>query len=76
MGSGKKNLFVASGSHYQDGRDTPIYRVKTLQNLLNQCTNFQETWYVAYGIVPNIVCSNNDPGLTLTCFTARSNFVN
>ena len=34
--------------------------VKTLQNLLLQ---------------PVIVCSNDDPGVTLTNFTARSNLV-
>ena len=27
------------------------------------------------GLRPIIVCSNNDPGMTLTYFTARSNFV-
>ena len=27
------------------------------------------------GLLPIIVCSNDDPGLTLTYFTARSNFV-
>ena len=27
------------------------------------------------GLQPIIVCSNDDPGLTLTYFTARSNFV-
>ena len=27
------------------------------------------------GLQPNIVCSNNDPGVTLTYFTARSNLV-
>ena len=26
-------------------------------------------------LLPIIVCSNDDPGLTLTYFTARSNFV-
>ena len=27
------------------------------------------------GLLPIIVCSNDDPGVTLTYFTARSNFV-
>ena len=50
---------------------------KTLQNLLlqNRWTDFHETWYVASGLQPIIVCSNDDLGLTLTYFTARPNFV-
>ena len=50
--------------------------VKTLQNLLlqNRWTDFHETWYEASRLQPIIVCSNDDPGLTLTYFTARSNF--
>ena len=28
-----------------------------------------------WGLQPIIVCSNNDPGVTLTYFTARSNLV-
>ena len=28
------------------------------------------------GLQPVIVCSNGDPGVTLTYFTAKSNFVN
>ena len=56
----------------------PIYMVKTLKNLFlqNRQANFHETWYVASGILPIIVCINDDPGVTLTYFTARSNFVN
>ena len=27
------------------------------------------------GLLPIIVCSNDDPGVTLTCFAARSNFI-
>ena len=37
---------------------------------------FHETWYVASGTPASvIVCSNDDPGVTLTYFTARSNLV-
>ena len=51
--------------------------VKALKNLLlwNQKANDLETWYAASGagVLPS--CSNDDPGLTLTYFTARSNLV-
>ena len=51
--------------------------VKNLKNLLlrNQKTDDLETWYATPGarILPN--CSNDNPGLTLTYFTARSNLV-
>ena len=50
----------------------PKYGKKPLKNLRNQQTNFHETWYV----VPcTIVYSNDDPGLTLTDFASRPNFV-
>ena len=51
--------------------------VKTFTNLLlwNQKADDLETWYAASGarVLPS--CSNDDPGLTLTYFTARSNLV-
>ena len=51
--------------------------VKTLKNLLlwNQNADDLETWYAASGarVLPKY--SNDDPGLTLTYFTARSNMV-
>ena len=47
--------------------------VKSLKNLLpwNQRANDLETWYAASGaqVLPS---SNDDPGLTMTYFTARS----
>ena len=52
------------------------YMVKTLENLLwNQKADDLESWYVASDarVLPN--CSNDDPGLTLIYFTARSNLV-
>ena len=53
--------------------------VKTLKNLLleNQKSYDLKTWHVASGTqaVPIIVYINDDPGLTLTYFTARSNLV-
>ena len=53
---------------------TPIYG-KTPSTLQNRRAEFHETWYVASG-TPIIVCSTDDPGVTLTYFTARSNLVN
>ena len=47
------------------------------KNLLtqNQWTDFHETWYVALDTRIMIVCSNDNPGLTLTCFTTMSSCV-
>ena len=48
--------------------------VKTLKHLLwNQKADDLETWYAASdaGVLPSLF--NDDPGLILTCFTARSN---
>ena len=55
---------------------TPIYG-KNLKNLLlqNQKSYDLETWHVASGTQAFKVCINDDPGLTLTYFTARSNLV-
>ena len=37
------------------------------KNLLrNRQADFHETWCVAFGTPEIIVCSNNDPGVTLT----------
>ena len=56
---------------------TPIYGKKTFKNfhLQNQRANDLVAWYVALGLWPIIVCSNDDPRLTLPYFTARSNLV-
>ena len=54
----------------------PIYG-KNLKNplLQNQMADDLETWYAAYQVFEYYqVCLNDDPGLTLTYFTARSNF--
>ena len=53
------------------------YIVKTFKNLLlrNQKADDHETWYAASGTQILLFFSNDDPGLTLTCFTARSNLV-
>ena len=51
--------------------------VKTLKNLLlrNQKADDLESWYAALGTQVLPIPSNDDPGLTLTYFTARSNLV-
>ena len=51
--------------------------VKTFKNLLlqNQKSYDLETWHVALGTHIYKVYINDDPGLTLTCFTAKSNLV-
>ena len=51
--------------------------VKTLKSLLlwNQKINDLETWYAASGAQVLPISSNDDLGLTLTYFMARSNFV-
>ena len=54
-----------------------IYGKKPFKNLLflNRRADFHETWYVAFGTPAHYSCSNDDPGVTLTYFTARSNLV-
>ena len=59
-----ESLFKWSRSHDQDGC-MPIYDRKHLKNL-----GMEHRVLKYYQ-----VCSNNDPGLTLTYFTARSNLV-
>ena len=51
--------------------------VKLFRKLLlrNRQADFHETWYVHRGLQPIIVCSNDDPRVTLTYFTAMSNLV-
>ena len=55
------------------------YTVKTLKNLLlrNQKANDLETWYAPLGarVLLYQDCSNDDPGLILIYFMARSNLV-
>ena len=51
--------------------------VKSFKNLLlqNQKSYDLETWHVALGLQALQNYINDDPGLTLTYFTARSNLV-
>ena len=75
MGWGNESLFVGSGSHDQDGRHVHIWE-KPFKNLLqNQRTNDLVAWYVALRTRTYHSFSNEDPRLTLTYFTARSNLV-
>ena len=36
---------------------------------------FAGVWQPCWGLQPIIVCSNDDPGVTLTYFTAKTNLV-
>ena len=56
---------------------TLIYDKKTFKTLLlqNRQADYHETCTQHQGLQPIIVCSNDDPGVTLTYFTARSNLV-
>ena len=84
MGWGNESLFRQSWSLDQDDRHAHFffflppcpYMVKTSKNLLRNQKNVDlETWYAASGARALPSCSNDDPGLTLTYFKARSNLV-
>ena len=76
LGWGNESLFKWYWSHDQDGRHADIL-VKSLKNLLLQN---QRPMILKLGMQHRVleyyqVCSNDDPGLTLTYLTARSNLV-
>ena len=52
--------------------------VKPFKNLLlrNRRSDFHETWYVASGTPAHHTFLYDDPRVTLTYFTARSNLIN
>ena len=52
-----------------------IYGKKNFKNLLNQWTDLTKLGMYHLALLLIIVCSNCDPGLTFTYFSARSNFV-
>ena len=56
---------------------TPINGKTPFKNLLLQNQKAQDlgTWYVALGMWAYQICSNDDPKLTLTYLTSRSNFL-
>ena len=74
LGRGNESLFKWSWSHDQDGRHAHIW-LKPFKNLLlqNQKADDLRTWYVTLGCRAYQVCSNDDPRLTLTYLTSRSN---
>ena len=69
LGRGNESLFAASG-HMTKMAATPIY-VKILQKSSPELAGR----FPRNLLLPIMVCSNNDPGVTLTYFTARSNLV-
>ena len=79
MGLGNKSLFGASGSHDQDGCHIHIWAVTFIYGKNASKIFFSGTkkgqW--PYGLVCSIGAfgPNDEPKLTLTYFTARSNLV-
>ena len=73
---GGTNVCPNGPGHMTKMATMPIYG-KNLKNLLlrNQKADDLESWYASSGARVLTNCSNDDPGLTLTYFTARSNFV-
>ena len=71
---GGTKVCINGPGHMTKMAATPIYG-KNLKNLLleNRRADFHETWYETSGLLPIIVCINDDSGVTLTYFTARSN---
>ena len=69
-------MFKRSRSHDQDGRLAHIQQ-KILKNLLlrNQKADDLETWNAASGARALSSFFNDDHGLTLTYFSARTNLV-
>ena len=53
----------------------PIYGINPSKIFYSRTSRLISTKLGLYhqGLLPIIVCSNDDPGLTLTYFTARSN---
>ena len=73
---GGTNICLRHLGHMTKMAATPIYGKNTsLFFLQNWQAEFHKTWYVASGLQPIIVCSNDNPGVTLSYFTSRSNLV-
>ena len=68
---GGTKVYINGPGHMTKMAAMPLYG-KNLKNLLlqNWRADFHKTWYV---LLPIIVYINDDPGVTLTYFTARSN---
>ena len=73
---GGTKVYINGPGHMTKMAAMPRYG-KNLKNLLlqNQTYYDLETWHVVSGLKLNKVYINDDPGLTLTYFTARSNLV-
>ena len=56
MGKRNEILFAASRSHDQDGHHAHIWKKSFKILPRNQQADFHETWYVALGTWPIIVC--------------------
>ena len=67
------NIYANGLGHMNKMAAMPLYMVKSLKNLQNQEANDLGTWYVVLRMWGLPICSNDDPRLTLTYFTARSN---
>ena len=59
--------------HMTNMATMPIYDKNLKKSSSGTKTDDLESWYVASVLEYYQVCSNDDPGLTLTYFTARSN---
>ena len=75
LGRGNESLFAASGSHDQDGRHAHGKNPSKIFFSRTSGPIFTKLGMYHLGLHPIIVCSNDDPGVTLTYFTARSNLV-
>ena len=73
LGRANESLFAACGLHYQDGHHAHIW-YKPFKSSQKPTGRFSRN-LVCWGIQHIIVCSNDDPGVTLTYFTAMSNLV-
>ena len=70
----KRSLFAASESKDQDGRHAHIYiwfKVFSPEPV----NRFPRNLIIALGTRAIIVCSNDNPRISLTYFMARSNYV-
>ena len=73
---GNDNLLTRCWSHDQDGHDAHIYGKNPSKIFSGTGRPISTKLGMKHlGLQPIIVCSNDDPGMTLTYFTARSNSV-
>ena len=74
LGRGNESLFAASG-HMTKMAATPIYGKNPSKIFFSRTGGpiSMKLGMLYQGHQPIIVCSNDDPGMALTYFTARSN---